>query len=68
MQWHHTADRELHAEVHIDLCPDDVLHVKIGNICLHLCRQDFLQLAQAVRAAADQLTAAGATNGAERVR
>jgi hypothetical protein len=62
MQWHHPTDRELHTEVHIDLCPNDVLHIKIGNICLHLCRPDFLQLAQAVRAAADQLTAVTITN------
>jgi hypothetical protein len=61
MQRQHAADDELHVEVHIDLCPNDVLHVTIGNICLHLCRKDFLQLAQAVQAAADQMTRTRAT-------
>lgn len=61
MQRQHAADDELHVEVHIDLCPNDVLHVTIGNICLHLCRKDFLQLAQAVQAAADQMTRIRAT-------
>jgi hypothetical protein len=53
---HHTTDEAVHVEVHIDLCPNDVLHIKIGNICLHLCRQDFLQLAQAVQHTAEQIT------------
>ena len=53
---HHPADEEIHIDVHIDLCPSDVLHIKIGNICLHLCRQDFLQLAQAVQQTAKQIT------------
>jgi hypothetical protein len=53
---HHPTDEEVHVEVHIDLCPNDVLHIKIGNICLHLCRQDFLQLAQAVQHTAEQIT------------
>ncbi|MCS6926264.1 MAG: hypothetical protein NZ578_10245 [Candidatus Binatia bacterium] len=50
------TDKEVHVEVHIDLCPNDVLHIKIGNICLHLCRQDFLQLAQAVQHTAEHIT------------
>lgn len=45
----------LHTEVHIDLCPNDSLHITIGNICLHLCQQDFLQLAQAVLEATEQI-------------
>jgi hypothetical protein len=48
------ATGALHAEVHIDLCPNDSLHITIGNICLHLCQQDFLQLAQAVQEAMAQ--------------
>lgn len=52
----HPADEEVHVEVHIDLCPNDVLHIKIGNICVHLCRQDFLQLVQAVQHTAEQIT------------
>lgn len=55
----HPADEEVHVEVHIDLCPNDVLHIKIGNICLHLCRQDFLQLAQAVQHTAEQIAVSG---------
>jgi len=47
--------------VHIALCPDDVLHLTVGNVCLHLCRQDFLRLAQALSEAAAQMTAADAT-------
>jgi hypothetical protein len=54
---HHTIDEDTHVEVHIDLCPNDVLHIKIDNICLHLCRQDFLQLAHAVTQTADQIGA-----------
>ncbi|MEW6296593.1 MAG: hypothetical protein AB1671_02485 [Thermodesulfobacteriota bacterium] len=56
MRWQHDAADTLHTEVHIDICPNDVLHVKIGNICLHLCRKDFLQLARAVAEAAAQVS------------
>lgn len=45
----------LHTEVHIDLCPNDSLHITIGNICLHLCQEDFFQLARAVRDVMDQI-------------
>lgn len=53
----------VHAEVHIDVCPNDVLHVKIGSICLHLCREDFLQLARALGAGAAQLSATAGSTG-----
>jgi hypothetical protein len=55
MAWQKPAAGALHTEVHIDLCPNDSLHITIGNICLHLCQQDFLQLAQAVREATEQI-------------
>jgi hypothetical protein len=56
---HHTTDEEVHVDVHIDLCPNDVLHIKIGNLCLHLCQQDFLQLAHAVKQTADRIAVSG---------
>lgn len=59
---HHPTDEDVHVDVYIDLCPNDVLHIKIGNLCLHLCRQDFLQLAQAVQQTAEQITMAREVN------
>lgn len=38
----------VHAHTHIALCPNEQLHVRVGNVCLHLCRRDFCQLARAV--------------------
>jgi hypothetical protein len=46
---------EAHIDAHIDLCPDHSFHLKVGNVCLHLCRKDFLQLARAVAGAVTQL-------------
>lgn len=54
MAWQKPIPGALHTEVHIDLCPNDSLHITIGNICLQLCQQDFLQLAQAVRKVMEQ--------------
>jgi len=63
MKWRHTTNEELHVNVHVDLCPDHSLHIQIDNICLHLCQKDFLQLAQSVKQAADQVVTAQATSG-----
>lgn len=63
MYQHDDAADILHAEVHIDMCANDVLHIKIGNICLHLCRKDFLQLARVLAEAAAQLSASSLAVG-----
>lgn len=65
MHWQDNPTDIVHAEVHIHVCPNDVLHVKIGNICFHLCRKDFLQLARTIGAVAAQLSAIAvrASNG-----
>ena len=55
MQWQASQSSESHIEAHIDLCPDHSFHMKVGNVCLHLCRKDFLQLARAVARAVMQL-------------
>ncbi len=55
MPWPKPITGAAHTEVHIDLCPNDSLHITIGNICLHLCQEDFLQLARAVREAMKQI-------------
>ncbi len=52
---------EPHVDVHINLCPDHRYHLQIGNVCLHLCLQDFRRLAQAVREAAELNSPTGAT-------
>lgn len=38
----------VHAAAHISLCPNEQMHLRIGNVCLHLCRRDFCHLARAV--------------------
>jgi hypothetical protein len=38
----------LHANAHISICPNQQMHLRVGNVCLHLCRRDFCQLAKAV--------------------
>ncbi len=56
MSWSSAQHGEAHIEAHVDLCPDHKLHMKVGNIGLHLCRKDFLQLAQAIVKAVEQLS------------
>jgi hypothetical protein len=48
MQGQASQSGDSHIEAHIDLCPDHSFHMKVGNVCLHLCRKDFLKLARAV--------------------
>ncbi len=44
----HAGTDGVHATVHIAICPNQQLHLRIGSACLHLCRKDFVQLAKAV--------------------
>ncbi len=37
-----------HVHAHVSICPDDQMHLRVGNVCLHLCRRDFCQLAREV--------------------
>lgn len=53
--WQNPMTGALRTEVHTDLCPNDSLHITVGNICLHLCQQDFPQLAPAAREAMEQI-------------
>ncbi len=59
MKWQCTREETLHTEVHVSLCPNDAVHLKIDNICLHLCRQDLVHLARALGEAAERLSAPG---------
>lgn len=66
MQWQSSQNGESHVEAHIDLCPDHRFHMKVGNVCLHLCRKDFLQLARAIVRAVEQLPPADGMNETEK--
>src|SRR5687768_4049178 len=66
MQWQPSQHGESHIEAHVDLCPDHSFHMKIGNVCLHLCRKDFLQLARAVAQAVTQLPSGDVVAKAEK--
>ena len=46
---------QFHVEAHVDVCADHTLHIQIGNLCLHVCQRDFLQIAKAVNAAVARL-------------
>ncbi len=43
-----TERRGVHAQAHISVCPNQEMHLRIGNVCLHLCKHDFRELAKAV--------------------
>jgi hypothetical protein len=66
MQRRHYHHDEAHIEAHIDLCPDHSFHMKVGNVCLHLCRKDFLQLARAIVRAVEQLPPADGMDETEK--
>jgi len=53
-----TCYSETQVEAHIDMCPDHSLHMKVGNICLDLCRKDFLQLVCTIVRAVEHLSPA----------
>lgn len=42
------GEGETHARAHVSVCPNQQMHLRVGNVCLHLCRHDFRQLANAV--------------------
>ncbi len=63
MQRQYNKDEEKHTEVHITLCPNNSIHIKIDNICLHLCRHDFLRLARTLREIERQIIARSPANG-----
>jgi len=66
MQQQHPHHGDSHIEAHIDLCPDHSFHLKVGNVCLHLCQEDFLQLAHAIARAAEQLPPADVMSETEK--
>lgn len=55
---HGAGPGAIHAHAHITLCPEQEMHVRIGNVCLHLCRRDFCHLARAVMDALATMSAA----------